>query len=59
MNKKFRLEMSGWYYSIPEAYSFFGFNVPESELKKLSNQERNKYNFEGKDYSDEVFFKEQ
>jgi hypothetical protein len=47
MNKKFRLEMSGWYYNIAEAYTFFGFKVPDKVLEKLSNEERAKYGGDG------------
>lgn len=35
LNKHFRIEMSGWYYTVAQAKSFLGFRNSEEELKKI------------------------
>lgn len=32
-NKNFRLEMSGWYYTLAEAHAFLGLDPPKNKIK--------------------------
>lgn len=56
LNKRFRLEMSGWYYKPHDAKAFLGFMLDEEELKKIPEKIKHLYS-KGNKFSEEDFAK--